>query len=510
MRDASIHDILEVKNFGPIVEAKIDLRPLTVFIGPSNTGKSWLAILIYALHRHFSSTQKNMMFWRSRKPDPSTIENLADWAQKIIIDNENFTNEKIFYPDFLMTEIYNIFKNQKKQLENDILRCFGMNQKNALIRKASRNGAFVKFQRNSTNNITQFVHETMIKSKLSSIEISMPSEKIKININAMKYFHSMINNIISPGIISLYDQKYHLYRQFMEIFLDTAIHQIVGPMYSQAFYLPADRTGIMHAHSTVVSAIIGNASMAAIEPTIGTSRLSGVLSDFLRALIELDKPIPRSISSIGRPRSYRFGQRKSWKHNLDKQIEKSILGGSVRMKPSDIIGYPHFTYRPQDWKNDIPLIHASSMVSELAPVVLYLRHLIQPNDTLIIEEPEAHLHPAMQSEFTRHIASFVHAGIRVIVTTHSEWVLETLANLVRLADIPETQRKEITGDDLALHPEQVGAWLFKQKRSPKGSVVEEIKFDAEAGGLASDYGKVAEELYNEWATIGNKITETTE
>ena len=30
---------LEVANFGPIVEAKIDLRPLTVFVGSSNTGK---------------------------------------------------------------------------------------------------------------------------------------------------------------------------------------------------------------------------------------------------------------------------------------------------------------------------------------------------------------------------------------------------------------------------------------------------------------------------------------
>ena len=42
---------LSVTNFGPIEEVQMDLRPLTVFIGPSNTGKSYLAILIYALHR---------------------------------------------------------------------------------------------------------------------------------------------------------------------------------------------------------------------------------------------------------------------------------------------------------------------------------------------------------------------------------------------------------------------------------------------------------------------------
>ena len=42
---------IKVQDFGPIVEAAVDLRPLTVFVGPSNTGKTSLATLIYALHR---------------------------------------------------------------------------------------------------------------------------------------------------------------------------------------------------------------------------------------------------------------------------------------------------------------------------------------------------------------------------------------------------------------------------------------------------------------------------
>lgn len=45
---------IEVEDFGPIVAASVDLRPLTVLVGPSNTGKSYLAILVYALHRFFS------------------------------------------------------------------------------------------------------------------------------------------------------------------------------------------------------------------------------------------------------------------------------------------------------------------------------------------------------------------------------------------------------------------------------------------------------------------------
>ena len=54
-KDTQQHPKVEiaVENFGPIVEANIDLRPLTVFVGPSNTGKTYFATLVYALHSTF-------------------------------------------------------------------------------------------------------------------------------------------------------------------------------------------------------------------------------------------------------------------------------------------------------------------------------------------------------------------------------------------------------------------------------------------------------------------------
>ncbi len=63
---------LEVTNFGPITRGKIDLRPLTIFVGPSNTGKSYLAILIYTLHRHFSSSERSR--YRARHLSPPLVE----------------------------------------------------------------------------------------------------------------------------------------------------------------------------------------------------------------------------------------------------------------------------------------------------------------------------------------------------------------------------------------------------------------------------------------------------
>ena len=152
-------------------------------------------------------------------------------------------------------------------------------------------------------------------------------------------------------------------------------------------------------------------------------------------------------------------------------------------------------------------MNASSMVSELAPVVLYLRHVVRPGDLLIIEEPESHLHPAMQVEFVRQLAAAVKSGIRILITTHSEWVLEELANLVRLSELPQKQRKGIDNPDVELRPEEIGAWLFERGSKNGGSVVREMPLDIESGTFPAGFGLITEGLYNRWADISNRIEE---
>ena len=183
------------------------------------------------------------------------------------------------------------------------------------------------------------------------------------------------------------------------------------------------------------------------------------------------------------------------------------MKGSVRYENPVMGGYPSFFYKPEGGGEEIPLMNTSSMVSELAPVALYLRHVVQQGETLIIEEPESHLHPAMQVEFTRQLAAVAKAGVRIIITTHSEWVLDELANLVRLSELPESRRKGIGGADYALSPEELGVWLFEPKNRPRGSVVKEIPFEEEFGGFRSGFDEVAMGTYNDYAAISNRVEE---
>ena len=262
----------------------------------------------------------------------------------------------------------------------------------------------------------------------------------------------------------------------------------VGVLHLPAFYLPADRTGVMHAHSALVSALIASAPMAGLRPAARTPMLSGVLADFLEQLIE--------ISHLERTQESRD-------QDLAKNIEKAVLGGEVLVDSSTPTEYPIFAYRPNGWKDDLAMANASSMVTELAPVVLYLRNLVSPGNVLIVEEPESHLHPGMQVNFTRQLAALVNAGIHVIITTHSEWLLEELANIVRRSELPESKPSDLT-EGIALQPEQVGAWLFEPKLRPKGSIVKEIRLD-DTGMYPTGYDEVAKALHNDWAELYNRI-----
>ena len=490
---------LEVTNFGPIVEAKIDLRPLTVFVGPSNTGKSYLAILIYALHRFFSGFRDYPMFpdIERQKLPQRTIDSIDEWAEQTLTGWETLLAEgSLVLPPLVTDEIRSLLEAQGDLLGNEIIRCFGMDETSALVRKGNRKGARVVFRRHVSNSSAPFEHELMVGAQGSKFKTTIPAETpIRINVeeaDKINYLHRRAVDSSSKAGRS-HKERTSFILELIYTLSDPALAQLAGPLHVPASYLPADRTGVMHAHRVLVSSLINRASQPRLRRDDPLPDLSGVVADFLKQLIELGDLSER---------------RRNKADALAKRIEQEILRGMVQIKTSEM-GYPQFFYKPDGWENALPLMNTSSMVSELAPVVLYLRHVVQPGETLIIEEPESHLHPAMQVEFTRQIAALVHAGVRVIVTTHSDWVLETLANLVRLSELPKARRKGIEGADLVLRPDQVGAWLFKSKESPKGSVVEEIRFDPDAGGLESDYSDVAEQLYNEWATIGNRITGST-
>ena len=503
---------LSVANFGPIAKADIDLRPLTVFVGPSNTGKSYLAILIYALHKFFGGRQITPLLYRyvdrtifnrlygfeGPTVSPRELETLCDWIDNTIIKSVKRDPKDLVtsLPQTVADIVHPMLEkvSSKGAAWNDtVAREFGVEDTRSLIRNRISGGISVAISRSISPEFTDqlFRYDFSIKGTQSEISSAI-SKAVPLNM-IKKYsdaFHRTIHRSAGLPIDELRsngEEFQYLIRSILTGLTEAVGSSIVTPLTRAAHYLPADRTTLMHAHRVVVRSIIAQAPRASLQHDTALP-LSGVLADFLEQLIGLeDKPI------------------KNPNDNLAAQIERDILGGEVILERSEV-GYPEFFYRPRGWKHDnLRLINTSSMVSELAPVVLYLRHVIKPGDVLIIEEPESHLHPKMQVEFTRYLAAAVKAGIRIMITTHSEWVMDELANLVYLSHLPKSKRDGISGAKFALKPSQVGAWLFEPKKVPKGSVVKEITFSAEYGGFETRFEDVAIGTHNSYATIANRL-----
>ena len=258
-------------------------------------------------------------------------------------------------------------------------------------------------------------------------------------------------------------------------------------------YLPAVRGGIMQSHRMIASALVSRSTRAGFERFPQIPTFSGGVADFMQQLI---------LYKEKRTRSGRMAK-------LAAALEEDTLSGRILTTRSPAGGYPEFVYRPQATEQDIRLTRASSMVSELAPIVLFLRGIVRPGDTFIIEEPEAHLHPAAQTQMAMTLARLVRAGVRVVVTTHSDWLLHELANLMREGEIGGSLDGLPEGDPLAawLNPNEVGIWLFDRDDDTVGSTIEEIPFDRVEGVEPRDYQEVAEALYNRSAELQNQLAE---
>ena len=510
---------LNVTNFGPIAEGKIELRPMTVLVGPSNSGKSYFASLIYTLQRFFSShfggtgksttlpdelwAESTRTHWsRKGKLSKSNVPDLVSWFTETM--SRQLTLEvtpsrgSIELPETVATLVRPILSDVadfSRPLDSEFARCYGVEQTQFLRSFHSAGNTEILFRGallTEKGESQTFSYQVKLQDQGVALSSSIPSTA-NLYIERRLFEKQLKSHwLLSADWTLEEDLRGAGALKLLELLADCFASDIVAPLNQPPFYLPADRAGVMHSHQVVVRSLIASASRAALRPDSPLPVLSGVLGDFLDQLVALS-----SVSHLAHE-DY---------DTISRRLEHSLLQGEINVGGPNQVNYPTFFYRPDGWDRDLPLMNTSSMVSELAPVVLYLRHVVQPGNLLIIEEPEAHLHPEMQAKFIRHLVSAVQSGVRILITTHSEWILEELANLVRLSELAPDQREGIEDPDISLSPNQLGAWLFEPSEESGGSVVREISLDEESATFPAGFGLVTENLYNRWVEISTRIQE---
>ena len=499
---------ISAENFGPIVNGSIDLRPLTVFVGPSNTGKTYFAILIYALHRILNGFPRLPIMYQFRHRfgvgfrNGKSLRMDADLSEKerhAVFEKLESDGRPFRFSD-LPRSVREVTQTMLKDsnflgsfLRSELERCFDVGSVADLVRlSGSPNSMEVSLNvGEEEGDLWHFGMEISESPNSADGQIEdmvlLPEGRAASESLPYQGFMRLLESIKGQLELSSPHHRAYLIGQLFEELLNVVTANGRGGTH----YLPAARNGIMQSHRVIASSLVANATRAGLERLPEIPTFSGVMADFMQRLIHYEDE--HSTDELMK--------------NLANALERDVLDGQIRVKRAAAGGYPDFVYQPRKTRKTIRLARASSVVTELAPIVLFFRGVIARGDMLIIDEPEAHMHPEMQVEFTRFLAAAVRSGVRIIMTTHSEWVLEELANLVQASELSESERVAINGSDIALSENEVGAWLFRPKKRPKGSVVEEIPLNRESGTFAAGYDRVAADVYNRWVEISSRTDE---
>lgn len=177
---------------------------------------------------------------------------------------------------------------------------------------------------------------------------------------------------------------------------------------------------------------------------------------------------------------------------------KNLLGGEIKVTNDQIF----FAFKQARKNQTIPLYLSSSTVKSLLDLNFYIKHIAKKGDILFIDEPELNLHPANQRKMARLFVRLIKAGIKVFITTHSDYIIKELNNLIILGNEFEERDKimkkyKYTEADV-LDPASVKVYIAENQTltpAPIDNLGIEIKsFDSEIEEMKNMFDDMTETM----------------
>ena len=427
-KDTPLHGpnlILDVENFGPIAEAKnIEFKPMTVFVGPSNTGKTYLAILTHAL-------------LRARNEGVPAQSNLAPIRELgfSVIEQDSL---QIFASE-LQRIIRRVHPSSQPESFNTTL-WIGVN--------GFSNESRDFLQKHIDNNVrlTSARYKVLVQEyfEVDSIEMLSNFSTIDNNSPSIRWTETGGHLRISPdvGVAScdIVDTEFaialdleNLLRhysvdEFQEIRREllSSIGDYVESILDNlvlSHYFPTGRSGIMNGRHVLASHL-----------TARDQNYNLLARDFLSSLVAVRASWRKPIFPSRRSRRIRHSLVTNIKiGHVASVIEESILKGRVHIE--ETAGLPEFFFRQKQGR--VLMTSASSMVTDLAPIVMFLRSFVQVGDLIIIETRSP---PPPQSPTTDGRRPSLHGPLRPPSPHHNPQPLHGRATK-RLRQRLQTRRK---------------------------------------------------------------------
>jgi len=433
--------IRQLSDFGPIahIDGPIVLNDLTIFMGDNSVGKSYLAMLTSAIFGMAQAYQDTDMLQRLHTffhNDP-LIQDIGAFASQMIHLEPNDTI-KFTLEDTRIESLKHIIK----YAINDLAQHYLMEKifdNNVSIGKIDIDiGEF------SANPLRNFEIECTYREEMKTITIDMGKIRTKYRTNDKNTDTFMSKT--------------------RETLLGTLLYSTMkSHVFLGSVYLPASRTGYLQTYPILAEKAIESAYSNSAE---ATKKLPLFITAFITML-----NTPTSISNKNEA--------------LVHEIEESILQGNVTLSPEN----SEITFVLSSGQK-LEVNFLSSTISELIPLVTFLKRGFINDETLcVIEEPEAHLSFENQRRIARIIVRMIQEGIKVLITTHSDFLIYELSNLmIAHSLLPYRDHTEVDtalgAYPITLDSQKISLYTFSPDDKGR-SIVRKTPLDSQ--GIESEY-----------------------
>ncbi len=384
----------EFTNLGPIKKGTIKLNDLTIIAGENNSGKTYAAYTIYGFlnntYRHKAEVSakdginikdiaKKLLLKGTAdiKIDDNKLKTLKEDAVKIL--SESYSED-----------LHEFFSSERKYFKNTKVN-FNIDNSNktelkiVFKKKGDKNENFIKiscktnkliFTLAYTEKIPQFIIEDMVNDVVIGLLVNKQSPFI---ITAERLGISLFYkdlDVAKNRVVEIL-QKMENKKQRRKLSPFDIIDKF-SSRYAGAIQDNIDYIRDLDTHSKKIS-------------DINTAKLFDYIKNMMNAYYKVDKNERRLISKK----------------------------------------------RTENDKFDIPLHLASSSTRGFLQLYFFLKFTAKKGQLLIIDEPEGHLSPKNQIYMARLLAMCVNAGVKVLVTTHSDYFIQEINNLIMLNSIDE-------------------------------------------------------------------------
>ncbi|NCS78797.1 MAG: ATP-binding protein [Microcystis aeruginosa K13-07] len=455
---------VKIKNLGILKQAEFSLGDLTIICGGNNTGKTYATYALFG----FLYTWRRLLTWPTFGLKEKINQLLSDGV--ISLDLQEYVQqcESILTAGCqrYIQQIPEVFAANEERFKN------------------------VDFQIELNFDNIQFQNKYERKISTATLEI--------ISINKPEDEPYLSITLLTET------EKINLPVHFLEDIIYDSIQDIIfSQFFPRPFIASAERTGaaifrkeLNFARNRLLEEISKNSNFNPRELLFNVSR------DYALPVKE-NVDFTRQIETIVKKTSFIAENHPSILEDF-----ADIIGGQYMITSND-----ELYYIPKGKKLRLSMDESSSAVRSLLDIGFYLRHEARIGDLLIVDEPELHLHPENQRRVAKLFARLINIGIKVFITTHSDYIIKEINTLIMLnqekphlkqiaAEEGYRQEELLSADQVKVYiAEQALEMLKGKKRKTKFNTLTPAKIDPEMGIEARSFDTTIEKMNRIQAAI---------